>query len=433
MGLGILWVGWPTAAAAQVVAHELPGYVVTAQGDTLRGLLTVPRFVTDAGVVLRPNAQAPAQKFGVQQLRAVALQDGRRLVKLKMPVRRDAQTGVVDSAAVLLQQLVGGYANFYRYDIDMTRHRGEAEYTQSETVQYFIRAAGSGLAQVRRATQQVTLGAVFQDCPTVTAAVPRTRFEEYRLSDLVVRYNADCHATVPAHDYRLPEPVSTAQVLVSARVGLHGGKLYYPASAYLTQAGSQAATRLLYGLELRLAYAGPWSLIVGVNYARLRSTATLVQPARLGTTNAGEPLSLPITTEVQSLQAPVLVRYTVGHGSLRPYVAAGPMFGMYITNQTSLSYTTLTYVGGNVTYYRTDVVTTPVLNPRSTSPTVGGVIRLGVQFKTKARLSPLLEAQYSAGADSEDNPGVQNTYGGNVENLGRLHYQAFGLLAGLEF
>ncbi|MGI4735364.1 MAG: hypothetical protein ACRYG7_09315 [Janthinobacterium lividum] len=411
----------------------MPGYLVRTQGDTVRGLLRVPRYVTDEGLRFRPKADAPLQKITARELRAFGLQDGRRFVKRMLPVRRNAETGVVDSAAVLLQQLVAGYASFYRYDVDVARHRSEAEYTQSETVQYFIEAGSKNLVQVRRAAQQVTLAVVFQDCPAVVAAVRHTLFDEYKLSNLVLRYDRECHANAPVYDYRLPEPVSTVQVLVSARVGMQRSTLFYPSSYYLPKLESQSATQPIFGLELRLAYAGPWSLIVGVNYARLRSTATLVQPAQLGTINAGQFLNLPISVEAQSLQAPVLVRYTVGHGLLRPYVAAGPMFGMYITNQTTLSNTTLTYVGGNTTYYRTDVTTTPVQNPRSTSPTVSGVVRLGLQFKTKTRFSPLLEAQYSAGSDSENNPGVLNTYGGEVENLGRLHYQAVSLLAGLEF
>jgi hypothetical protein len=188
-----------------------------------------------------------------------------------------------------------------------------------------------------------------------------------------------------------------------------------------------------YGLELRLAYQGPWSLIAGVHYYRLRSEATQVQTAQLGTTNTGQLLSLPASVEVQSLQAPVLVRYTFGHAPLRPYLAAGPMFGMYISNQTTLSYTTLTRVGNTTTPYRNDVVTEAVQNPKSTSPTVSGIVRLGVQFKATARISPLLEAQYSAGSDSEMNPGVQSNFLGSSENLGHLHYRAFSLMAGLEF
>jgi hypothetical protein len=423
----------PTCVSAQATPHDMPGYLVRTQGDTIRGLLHVPRYVTDEGLSFRPTNDAPAQKVSARELRAFGLQDGRRFVKRMLPVRRNAETGLVDSAAVLLQQLVVGYASFYRYDIDVARHRNEAEYTQSETVQYFIEAGSKNLVQVRRATQHATLAAVFQDCPAVVADVPRTLFDEYKLSNLVLRYDRECHADAPVHDYRLPEPVSTVQVLVSARAGIQRSTLFYPSSDYLPKSESQAAAQPIFGLELRLAYAGPWSLIVGVNYARMRSTATLVQPAQLGSTNAGQYLNLPITAEAQILQAPVLVRYTVGHGLLRPYVAAGPMFGMYITNHTTLSYSTLTYVGGNTTYYRTDVTTAPVQNPRATSPTVSGVVRLGMQFKTKTRLSPLLEAQYSAGSDSENNPGVQKTYGGELENLGRLHYQGFSLLAGLEF
>ncbi|MGI4883475.1 MAG: outer membrane beta-barrel protein [Janthinobacterium lividum] len=423
----------PALVTAQSNTRNLPGYVVTAAGDTLRGMLTVPRFATDQGLTLLPdNAPSAARKFSVQTVRAFGWPDGRCFVKRSLASGRNAETGAVDSVAVLLQRLVGGAANFYRYDVDMTLHRGQAEYTQSETVQYFITVAGSGLAPVRPASYVAALSAVFKDCPAVVAAVPRTSFNERNIGDLVLRYNALCHAAVPAHDYRLPEAPSTVRLLVSLRAGAQRGKLFYPSSDYLTSANGQATVLPAFGVELRLAYQGPWSLVAGVHYARLRSEATQTQPAQLGTTNAGQLLSLPASVEVQSLQAPVLLRYTLGRGLVRPYLAAGPVFGMYTSNQTTLSYTTLTRTGGTTTPYRNDVVTAPIQNTKSKSPTVSGALRLGVQFKTKARVSPLLEAQYSAGSDSERNPGLPVTTGGITEDLGQLHYQAFSLMAGLE-
>jgi hypothetical protein len=428
--LAVLLAAQPLLVTAQKAPHGLPGYVVKVNGDTLRGLLEVPRLVTTNGLLFRATEPAPAQKFTVEEVRAFGFQNGHRFVRRTMAVRRNAETGVVDSATVFLQQLVAGYANFYRYDAP---RRPSQDDDPVEATQYFLGVENSGLVQVRRATQQVALAAVFKDCPAVVAAVPRTLFDEYRLGSLVLRYNTECHAATPAHDHRLPEAPSTVQVLVSLRAGVQRGQLFYPSSDYLTLATAQATVLPAYGLELRLAYQGPWSLIAGVHYYRLRSEATQVQTAQLGTTNTGQLLSLPASVEVQSLQAPVLVRYTFGHAPLRPYLAAGPMFGMYISNQTTLSYTTLTRVGNTTTPYRNDVVTEAVQNPKSTSPTVSGIVRLGVQFKATARISPLLEAQYSAGSDSEMNPGVQSNFLGSSENLGHLHYRAFSLMAGLEF
>jgi hypothetical protein len=225
------------------------------------------------------------------------------------------------------------------------------------------------------------------------------------------------------------------QLLLSLRAGVQQGKLFYTFSDYLVEANAQPATLPIYALELRLANKGPWSLITGVHYANMRSEATKLQPAQLGTTNTGEVLRLPFRVEVQSLQAPILLRYTLGHHvPFRPYVAAGPQLGLYRRNQTVLSYTTLTAVGSSTaTPYRNDVVTLPVQNPKTPSPTLSGVVRLGLQFKTKSRFSPLLEAQYSIGRDGENNPGLPLNALGLTEQLGRLHYRAFSLLIGAEF
>ncbi|WP_072144729.1 outer membrane beta-barrel protein [Hymenobacter sp. AT01-02] len=187
-----------------------------------------------------------------------------------------------------------------------------------------------------------------------------------------------------------------------------------------------------YALELRLANKNAWSISSGFSYSRMRTHLTKTKPAQLGTVNSGQLLALPASVEVNSLQIPILLRYTIGHHTVQPYLAAGPKIGMFTNNRTTLSYTTLTYVSGSNSY-RNDVVTATPLVRQKTNPTLSGIVRLGVQIKAFTRISPLLEIQYTKGRNRDNYSGVQYTALGQLEKIGPMYYQAFSAVAGLEF
>jgi hypothetical protein len=428
---GLLLASCPAAAQAPAVVPKLASYLVTSQGDTLRGQLTVPRLATRHGVTLRTSAQA-TRHFEAQELRVVQLPDGRQLIRRALAAGRNPNTGAVDSATVLLQPLVAGAATLYRYDAAADPQSQTAQ-EASGAIQYLVELSSHNLVRLRPATYQTTLAALLKDCPAVAEAVPRTTFDPAKLADLLLRYTTQCHASTPAHDYRPIQPPNPLRLLVSLRAGVQQGKLFYEYGGPLAQTNAQATTAAVVGLELRLANAGPWSLTSGLQYLWHRNETASVQPARLGTTNVGQPLVLPAAVSVQQLQVPVLVRYTLGKRPLQPYLAAGPTFGFYYRNQTQFSYTTLTYVGGTPSYYREDVVEEAVVRSGvSTHFVVGGSLRAGLRFKMGARLAPLLEVQYNAGRDSSYNPGLLTASSGAAD-LGNLHYQSLGVLFGIEF
>jgi hypothetical protein len=406
---------------------------VTTAGDTLRGELAVPQFPTEKGIKYYPAATAAARPFGVREVRAFGLQDGRRFRRRNVAMGRNTEKGVVDSAAVFLQQLVGGAVNLYRYDMDATSYL-QSRAAVTESPQFFIDQVSGPLLPVRRLTYQALLATVLKDCPAVLSALPRTTFTEESLSRLVLHYDTLCHTATPAHTYQLPPEPSTLRLLVSLRAGAQRAKLYYPSSFYLPPGEVQPTTQALYAVELRLANRGPWSAIAGVSYTRLRGETHYLQPAQLGTTNEGQTLVLPSSVEVRQVQVPLLVRYTLGHQQWQPYVAAGLLFGTFSHNDTRLSYTKLTYVGGsNTTYYREDVQVTKVPDTAITQVTEGLALRLGLQVKISPRISPLLEAQYSSGRNREETNGIKRQLNGQIESLGLLHYQAWSFVAGLEF
>jgi hypothetical protein len=110
------------------------------------------------------------------------------------------------------------------------------------------------------------------------------------------------------------------------------------------------------------------------------------------------------------------------------------MVGMFLNNHTTLSYTTLTYVGGDAyRYFREDVIIADAKPTERAHRVISGAIRVGLEIKTKTRLSPLIELQYSIGRDSDNNPGLRQTMIGTKENIGHLHYKALGFSAGVEF
>ncbi|ALD21717.1 hypothetical protein [Hymenobacter sp. DG25A] len=252
---GILFTLFPKVIVAQNFKAWSPGYVVSTTGDTTRGLIHIPQFVTEEGVTLKVDEQGKRQQFNVQDLQAVGLQDGQRFVKRTITIGRNAATGNADSAAVLLQQLVSGYASFYRYNYNAARQSQQG--TPSERVQYFIGFEGRSLMPVRKLTYQGAFPVLLQDCPVVVEALARTPFDERKIGNLILRYDTLCHTTPQAHDYRLPDPVSTMHLFVRMRGGLQQGKLFYPDFNYLPRAEAQTAVLPAYALEVRLANHGP--------------------------------------------------------------------------------------------------------------------------------------------------------------------------------
>ncbi|MCB2379277.1 autotransporter outer membrane beta-barrel domain-containing protein [Hymenobacter sp. BT635] len=420
----------PGLALAQSRAKDVPGYVVTTAGDTLRGLISIPHFVTEQGISVRPAAKAPARQLSAAEVRVIGLQDQRRFLRQTVAASRNPETGVVDSATILVQHLVGGAANLYRYNHNAARHAGRSE-GASAAVQYFIDQQGSSLVPLRRPTYEPVLTALFKDCPPVVQALLRTGFTEDKLGNLTLRYDTLCQATTPATDYRPRHEPLFGQRLLSVRVAAQQTKFYHPSSYYFHPDQAERITRPALGLEMRFANAGPWSVIVGGTYARQRGESTRTETAVPGTLNAGQPLVLTSTIDVKTLQVPVLARYTLGHGRLRPYLAGGLVLGWLFDDHTSLAYAKLTYIGTAESFYRDDVVS--LRADRGPRFTLGTALRLGLQVKNAGRISPLLELQYGTGRDREQNPGALTNLYGQRESMGYLHYQSLSLTTGIEF
>ncbi|HEX8426475.1 MAG TPA: outer membrane beta-barrel protein [Hymenobacter sp.] len=401
---------------------------MTAQGDTLRGVLDVPRLVSDQGLQFRPDKQAAAKTLTIKDLKAFGLEDGRRFVKRTITTGRNSQTGGIDSAVVFVQQQIAGTVNFYRYEHSPLNNRTQAGSSANEPVQYFIDSGSRSLIRLSSRTYQSTFSVLFKDCQTVVEEVARTAFREKSLGDLVLRYNTQCpNSTTVAHDYRVAEKPSTTHLLFSGRGSVQSGNLWYTSSPDLARKDSRMPTGAAFGVEVRLANDGPWSLSSGLHYAQLHRETNRTRNGFAGTVNANESIVVPASVQVQSVQVPLLVRYTLGHSMLRPYLAAGVLYGQYLNNKTMLPYLKITNEGGTNSSYRTDVVVEHTNKLDNAHFTIASVVRLGLQIKTSARFSPLLEIQYSAGRDSDLNSGFSGT------DLGDLHYQTLGFTAGLEF
>jgi hypothetical protein len=422
----------PMVSLGQKVADKAAGYIITSGGDTLRGTLTIPRFVTDEGITLYQANQGAGNKYTVKDVRAFGLQDGRRFVKLYIPSSLNPESGRVDSTTVFFQHLIAGKVNFYRYDFNVARHNEGQPHVPSETVQYFISIDNSTPIGVQRRSYQPVLAAIYKDCPAVVRLVPRTTFTERALGNLALHYDTLCQTTTKAYDYRLPEEPNTIRLLVSLRAGLQYSQLTYRSSDYFIGGDATYSTLPAYAVELRLVNKNAWSIIAGVQHSSMRTRVNKYQQAQLGTTNAGQSLVLPASVEIKSWQVPILVRYTLGNHIVQPYLAIGPQFGMFTNNVTTLSYTTLTYVSSSNSY-RNDVITATPPTRQEKNPTLSGVVRAGLQLKASKRVSPLLEIQYSKGRNQDNYYGVRRTINGQLELIGPMYYQAFSATAGLEF
>lgn len=411
------------AGLAQSGGRTGAGYVVKTSGDTLRGWLTIPRYVTHYGLAFATTREAPSQTLPITEVRAFGLADGQRFVRRRIANGTNSVTGQPDSATIYLHQLVAGPASLYRYDYNVAVMESR-RFAPSETVQYFVSVAGSDLVQLRLRSYKAALGALLKDCAATAVESQRISLLEKPVTELLLRYNAECHASAPQRDLR-PATRHPLDVRVSLRAGSQSNLLYYTDFNKFEQDHAYAVRGFAVGAEVRVARVkSPLAVGVGVHFAQQRGGATYTTQASVGTTNAGETLDTSSELQLYSLQLPLVAYYTFSRGLVQPYLAVGITPGFHQSTELTLRYLRQTPVDPSTPagpYFRHDAYS-DVLAYRGYGYSFGGTARAGARVAFTPHFTPLLEVQYT-----------QGTHLHNTPALGRLRFQTWGIMAGLEF
>jgi len=399
------------------------GYVVDLRGDTLRGQLTVPRFVSEFGVVLRPADGSAAHTFLPRDCQAFGYPTGPRYTTQRIRVAMVKSNTARDSSLVFMQTLVQGQASLYRLDYKLSQ-QGGIEYSRYENVFYWIQQRKTAPLQLlSEGTYQNTLTPLVRTCSQVSALLHQTRFLEKDLAQLFLTYNRACGPATAILDLRPSEAGRPRlRVRFGVSLGYLLGQIYYPNTALLTAKNMKPQGVLKAGLLMTVNRPGHRvGLQSGLVLATWRSNYTISQAVPTGYSNTGQLLDRVQRLQTTLLQVPALATIRLGHTNWAPCVIVGPSIGIAFNDKSTLETDRETYHAGEF-YPRLEVYQSPLSGSTSQfGLCLGAVVGIGVQPEFGKRQF-IGRMQYEVGRQS-----------GNDSSLGSLQFNGFSAEVGILF
>jgi len=324
---GFFWLFWSfllgpaTGAWAQHGAQ--PGYIVPTPGDTLRGVVRVGRDQHNSRVCyFRPTGQTQRQYLPTQLLAYGGA--GLHFESHLLPALTEADTAKRAFVEVIargpltlyyfrgaqgVRFFLGGYRSGHLTELisiteKVTQHSRGLDY----------------VATIQRPLFRDTLARAMQACPTVANRLSEVAFQLKKLEQVVRDYNA-CVAPARNEPMRTPTANRRGNLQLAPMVGvglidrmvLGSGDDSNPYDAsYRGEAYATAGLSVLYTPGLRGA---PFLVHADVLYEYNRRYLAL--------TEIPGDIYQRITLAFDYLRIPVLVRYSFGHGVVRPYLEAG--------------------------------------------------------------------------------------------------------------
>ncbi|TGE22255.1 hypothetical protein E5K00_18585 [Hymenobacter aquaticus] len=346
-----------------------PGYVVQPAGDTLRGEVdnrgaqyngTISRF--------RPDAAATVVEYQPQQLAGYGFVSGQHYQALTLP-------GQVPTKA-FLEVLALGQLSLYHY----TDAAGKEHYytrkgtepllplVQRDTTVTRVNAQ-TGLPVTTKERQyplRAVLWSQMADCPTAQVAVKSLELKESQLLKAVTAYNA-CQGGAATY----ARPARTSKTRFTALVLANRGQMDIErVGKDKVQSGWSAGGGL--GLDFAPAFFNPkLTLQLQLLYTQHSFTKEqAVSDAQLVTGTDGR---INYSIVQNTIQIPVLLRYTYPKGPVRPYLQAGPLLSLFTKNSADAVLTYKTYAG---------VAKTENSSLEMRSYGIGGTIGVGVAIPT---------------------------------------------------
>jgi hypothetical protein len=291
-----------TVAVAQRPAKQ--DYIVTTAGDTLRGQI----LVSGKGKTVQLR-QAGGQriKFGPTEARSYGDAAG---------VMGVVQTVGPHGTPRFVRPLVQGPVSLYG-----------GENSQGKK-SYFLQIPDTTyLVEIPPQTAHLTFHRLLSGCKTLQFTSNETQrrypIRYMGLSRLVMDYNA---CTQPQRPSRLIRSAAGLRLTYGLKAGLNVSDFGLSFDTY--PAEQKQATGYQGGIFLRASNKTPFSLLLEANYTFLRST---YGPANY----LNGPFSYNRTISIQYAQAqlPLLVRYTLGNGPVQPFLNAGGLYAINLSNK----------------------------------------------------------------------------------------------------
>lgn len=287
-------------ASAQRPAQD---YVVTTAGDTLRGRITVS-FKGAGRVTLRQPGQ-PRARFSPAEARSYGDAVG---------VMGQSQAVGPRKTQQFMAPLVQGPVSLY------------GGYNANGAKRYFLQVPDTAyLVEIVPATAQLTFHQKLAGCSSLefgsTAMHSRYPTNYAGLTRLVMQYNA---CTKPQQPSTLVKSPATVRIVrgLKAGVNVSGFALSY----YAFPTPKTRSVGYQGGLFLRATNKTPFSIQVEALLSTLRSTYGQPSSART------------VEVDYKQVQFPLLLRYTLGLGTVRPFVNAGALIGLNFDNKSMDSY-----------------------------------------------------------------------------------------------
>ncbi|MDO7848176.1 porin family protein [Hymenobacter sp. M29] len=290
-----------------------PNYVVTTTGDTLRGQVQqVGRHFSR--VRLHRPGQSPAE-YSASEITSFG--------SGKEPERVSRADGP-HSQPRFVQPLVTGYVSLFG---------GENE--QQEKRYYLQVPDSTYLIEVAPTTNQLTLARNLVGCATFdfgsNAFQARYPYSTTGLTKLVMDYNR-------CKQPQLPSRVVKHSTGVQLHAGLKAGLNILNCDLAPETLKSTIHNNVGFqgGFIVNMATRTPFSVQAEVLYLSYRSE---YGPAEATGYNSGiASNTISATLKFSQIQIPLLLRYTVGRGVLRPFANAGFVFGNNLSNKSTYHY-----------------------------------------------------------------------------------------------
>ena len=310
------------AVCLAALAAQAQDYVETTAGDTLRGRIQLGSGPAGQLRLYRPGA-APAA-FTARQARSYG--NGRTLLKTTRPVGR------VDGAPRFLAPLVRGGVSLY------------AGQNDAGQVRYYLQPADSAyVVEVPPERPLLTYARLLSNCPSLEIGsdqfATRYRYTSSGLTRLVTDYNR-CRQQ-PTEVVRTPTGLRTS---LGLQVGFNTSSFRFGTDNYSRQVYQNDHTASLgyqAGLVLVLRTRSSFGVQLEGTYVHLSSDYGPSIP-----TNTGTYFGLyGVKLRYSQAQLAGLLRYTIGRGSLAPYLLLGPNIGVNFNDNSRKVIYTGVYTG----------------------------------------------------------------------------------------
>ncbi|GAB3237917.1 hypothetical protein GCM10027346_30020 [Hymenobacter seoulensis] len=284
-------------------------YLVTSKGDTLRGRISITGGQNQTIRLHRPN-QSVAD-FSATDVTSYG--DANGVWGVSQAVGRP------QGEARFVTPLVLGPVSLF-----------SGENTLGEKRFYIQPHDSAYIVEVPPATARLTYLRVLPGCPSLDFAYSqiegRYLYNYNGLTRLVKEYNACRYPEQTAK--QIAEP-GGLQTYFGVKGGVHTTRLNYP--GFPSSATYTAPFSYQGGVFMNVSSRKQFSLQIEAVYLAIRGEYA---PINIYNGNASYTTTRAVSVKYSQLQFPLLLRYTIGHGSLRPYLNAGPVYGLNFNRKT---------------------------------------------------------------------------------------------------